>query len=125
MAPKGVNDVYYVQRSSEKRALTLLATVAANGSSLPPFLVYPYKKMPKTIPDSIPTNWRYSCSPSGWMTNEGFLQYLQQHFIPSLKDQGTKFPVLLTLDGASSHISYEIHGNENFLIVFSNFNYDV
>jgi hypothetical protein len=59
------------------------------------------------------------------MTNERFLQYLQQHFIPSLKDQGTKFPVLLTLGGASTHISYEIHGNDNFLFVGSNFNYDL
>ena len=105
-----MSDVYFVQRSSEKRALTLLATISADGNSLPPYLVYPYIRMPKVIPASIPKTWKFSCTRSGWMTNDGFLHYLEHHFLPSVKAKGTKFPVMLTVDGASSHIFYDIHG---------------
>lgn len=45
------------------------------------------------------------------MTNDCFLGYLKDHFFPFVKCiSGITFPVLLLVDGVSSHISLDVAG---------------
>lgn len=48
---------------------------------------------------------RYGVSPNGWMTTAAYIDWFRNIFIPSLPGER---PVLLVLDGHSSHISYEV-----------------
>jgi|688.fasta_scaffold70161_6 hypothetical protein len=60
------------------------------------------------------------------MTQEIFLVYLREQFYPFVKDlPGIAFPVLLLVDGASSHISLEVSGiNERLKVFFKQLNND-
>ena len=53
-----------------------------------------------------PLGTRFTISHNGWMTEETFLDWMRSQFIACIPD---KCPILLILDGHSSHISYEIH----------------
>ena len=64
----------------------------------------------KQLSDSLPKGWCGSVSASGWMTHDTFLEYLKNHLYPLLSEKGTKFPVVLIVDNASSHISIEASG---------------
>ena len=67
----------------------------------------------------IMTGWSFGNTKKGWMTQECFLSYLKTHFYPSVcKISGMKFPVLLIVDGVSSHISYDVAGNYSLLLGF-------
>lgn len=45
------------------------------------------------------------------MTQDNFLIYLREQFYPFVKElPGIIFPVLLLVDGASSHISIDVSG---------------
>jgi len=68
------------------------------------------KKISQKLSDSLPKGWCGSISASGWMTHDTFLEYLKNHLYPLLSDKGTKFPVVLIVDNASSHISIETSG---------------
>jgi hypothetical protein len=47
----------------------------------------------------------------GWMTQDCFLAYLRDFFYPTVSAiPGISFPVLLIVDGVSSHISIEVAG---------------
>lgn len=46
-------------------------------------------------------------SPSGWMTAKTFAEYLKKIFYPELCRKGVEFPVVVFVDGHSSHFSFE------------------
>ena len=56
--------------------------------------------------DSCQTQPRFTISHNGWMTEETFLDWMHSQFIACIPDE---CPILIILDGHSSHISYEIH----------------
>ena len=49
---------------------------------------------------------RFAVSTNGWMTITAYIDWFQNLFIPSLPSER---PILLILDGHSSHISHEVH----------------
>ena len=52
-----------------------------------------------------PVGARYAVSCNGWMTAPAFQDWFKSQFIPSLPNER---PILLILDGHTSHINYEI-----------------
>lgn len=108
IAPKGMKDVVFIKRCSAKMKVTAMATISANGDVLLPFLVLPYSRRLDWMDKQV--KCPFALSPSGWMRRNVFLQYLEYQFLPKLKELNVTFPVILFIDGASSHIGIEISG---------------
>nr|CAI5854571.1 unnamed protein product [Callosobruchus analis] len=85
LAPRGAKNIYEVDVGQAKASITVLFTFAAAGNITPPMIVYPYKRLPSDIVNSIPD--------PPW----GVLH-------PHLKKAGVKFPVILFLYGHKSHL---------------------
>ena len=47
----------------------------------------------------------HAVSSNGWMTTSAYIDWFRNMFLPSLPDE---CPILLILDGHSSHVSYEV-----------------
>ncbi|KAJ8977061.1 hypothetical protein NQ317_017223 [Molorchus minor] len=54
IAPKGSRNVYEVDNAPAKSNLTVLFTFSAQGEVTPPFIIYPYKRLPASIASSVP-----------------------------------------------------------------------
>jgi hypothetical protein len=88
--------------------ITLIATICADGSSLPPALIY------KAVSGDLQDSWlqdydpqEHACwfasSPNGWTSDELGLSWLQSLFHKQTLDKARRDWRLLILDGHSSH----------------------
>ena len=106
-----------VLTSGNKTNITILAYVSASGFAIPPMVIYNRKNLtPELTRGEIPGTM-YGLSTSGWIDSELFSEWFDRHFLqyaPSAR------PLLLLLDGHSSHYSPEfIHSAcGNGVIVF-------
>lgn len=89
----------------------------AAGTAIPPMIIYS-----KTLPGGAyhkdgPVNAIYSCSESGFMNQELYLQWFKKQF---LKHVTKERPVILLQDGASSHMCTELidEAIKNDIILF-------
>lgn len=57
LAPKGSKNVYEVDQGNAKSNLTVMFTFGASGMTTPPMVIYPYKRLPPQIADSVPKGW--------------------------------------------------------------------
>ena len=108
LAPKGAKNVYEIDNAPSKSNLTVLFTFSAEGEVTPPFIIYPYKRLPTSIANSVPNEWGVGTSPNGWMKQELFFEYIGNVFYPYLVKQNTTFPVILFVDGHSTHTSFQL-----------------
>ena len=90
---------------SGRENITVQACASASGQLLPPYIVYKGERLIADTTFGGPLGTRFSVSHNGWMTGEGFLDWLRSLFLPSLPAER---PILLLLDGHSSHIGYEV-----------------
>lgn len=90
--------------SGKSSTITILGCGSASGMAVPPYFVFPGKRM---MPDLMvgATPGADGCvTESGWSNSEVFRFYLENHFlkfVPSHTDQ----KILLLLDGHKSHVS--------------------
>ncbi|XP_031332059.1 uncharacterized protein LOC116162555 [Photinus pyralis] len=75
LAVKGSRNVYQIEHHS-KVNLTVMFTFAASGEVTAPMVIYPYKRIPSNVVNSVPREWGVGCSDTGWMKNENFYEYL-------------------------------------------------
>lgn len=108
LAAKGDKVVYNIVGNDEKECLTTLICGNAAGQLLVPMIIFPYKRIPRNIVSSIPKDWAIGCSDSGWMTAETFYEYVCNVLYPWLLKNGIEFPVILYLDGHTSHLTYPL-----------------
>lgn len=108
IAPRGARNVYEIDRGNSKLNLTVLFTFSASGVTTPPTVVFPYKRLPASVGRSVPNDWGIGVTPSGWMNVELFYEYLKNIFYPYLKKEKIEFPVILFVDGHSSHVTLEV-----------------
>ena len=80
-----------------------MTCVSASGFVLPPFLIYPRKRITENLKVGAIAGTVYQCSDTGWINADFFLVWLK--FFPQSIPQSR--PVLLILDGHSSHVSIE------------------
>ena len=88
--------------SSERgNSVTAVVCVSAAGFYVPPMLIYKRKRMKPEITNGAPPGTVFSTQEKGWMSNEGFLDWLN-HFIKVVKPS-KQSKVLLILDGHVTH----------------------
>ena len=101
-----------------KEQITVLACTSAAGMTLPPFVIFDRQTLnPEMIRGEIPGSI-YGLSAKGWINQELFEVWFMKHFLsyaPSTR------PLLLLLDGHSSHYCPEVirMASENQIIVFA------
>lgn len=103
-----MKNVYEVEQGNSKEAITTLFTFSATGMISTPLIVYPYERIPKDIMESIPQGFAVDKSPTGWMNQDVFYDYIKNTFYPDLVEKKIEFPVVLFVDGHASHLSYKL-----------------
>ena len=91
-----------VTASSGRQNITVLATICADGTALPPCIVFKGKRLMQQWigdPETTPKESIYCVSDNGWMTGNVFHEFFVK-FVELTKD---KRPLLLILDGHISH----------------------
>ena len=102
LAPKGSKQVYHVGASG-KTQITVMAGFNAMGMYLPPLLVFPGKRLRNVNQEDLP-DANFKQTEKGWMTAELFYEFMVD-FHAYCVDEGIPFPVIMYIDGHSSHIS--------------------
>ncbi|XP_030747745.1 jerky protein homolog-like [Sitophilus oryzae] len=105
LARKGEKAVYSFSSNDDKECLTTLIMCNAAGDLPPPMVVFPYKRIPPKISNQAPKHWGLGRSDNGWMTGETFFEYIANVFYKWLTENNISFPVLLFVDGHSSHLT--------------------
>lgn len=82
--------------------------VSAAGKLSPPLVLFWYERMPEYIRNSLPTDWSAGCTEKGWMTAQSFYEYVANVFFPWVKMQNIQLPIVLFVDGHSSHMSLHL-----------------
>lgn len=100
--------LYNESSRNNKEQITTLFGVNATGVFAPPLTLYKYARLPKNIIDSAPPYWSIGKTDSGWMTAESFYEYISNVFLPFVKTENIELPVIVFLDGHSSHMSLEL-----------------
>lgn len=62
--------VYFISRKGEN-------CVSASGQALPPFMIYPSKRMPQHLQEGCVPGTVFTCSGNGWVTQELYLQWFK------------------------------------------------
>lgn len=96
---------YNFINNDEKECLTTLFCGNAAGQLAPPMVMFNYVRIPANIAKKMPKSWGIGRSESGWMTSETFYEYIANVFHPWLVNNKVEFPVILYLDGHSSHMT--------------------
>jgi len=108
LAEKEAKNVYSIDKGSSKKNITVMFSFSANGKKCCPMIVYPYKRIPEKIAQSVPTEWGIARSDRGWMMCKVFYEYIVNIFYPFLYSQVVIFPVVLFVDGHKSHFTYQL-----------------
>ena len=95
----------YTVTSGDKAQITVLACGNAAGSSIPPMVIFDRKSLkPEMTIGEVPSTF-YGLSESGWIDTELFEEWFKNHFLlhaPPVR------PILLLLDGHTSHFQPEL-----------------
>ena len=95
----------YTVTSNEKAQITVLVCGSAAGYCIPPMVIFDRKSLnPEMAIGEVPSTF-YGLSQSGWMDSELFEEWYKNHFLlyaPPAR------PLLLLLDGHSSHYQLEL-----------------
>ena len=102
---KGNKAVNSFVQNDEKECLTVLFTTNARGTLAPPMILFPYERIPYSISQSMPPGWSIGKADNGWMTGETFFKYVCNVFEPWLTTNCIQRPVILFVDGHSSHLT--------------------
>ena len=93
------------QRSSgNKTQISVLGCVSATGQTLPPMVIFAGKNFNHDLSEGEVPGTLYGMSDSGWMDKELFAYWFSSHF---LKHAVSARPLLLLLDGHSSHFTLD------------------
>ncbi|XP_018311079.1 uncharacterized protein [Mycetomoellerius zeteki] len=105
LAEKGQKNVYKIVGNNDKESLTVLFTGSAAGVLAPPLILFSYKRIPSYIASKLPHGWSCGRSDNGWMVASNFYEYIANIFYPWLLQNKIPLPVILYLDGHSSHMT--------------------
>ncbi|XP_071649202.1 uncharacterized protein [Temnothorax longispinosus] len=100
--------VHNLTQNREKEFLTVLFMTNATDALISPMIVFPYERIPYSVSQSVPTDWGIGKSENGWMTAETFYKYISNIFEPWLTAQNIERPVILYVDGHSSHMTLPV-----------------
>ena len=104
IAAKGTKKVWQCT-SGTKSQITVLACASASGQTIPPMVVFTGKYFNNVLAKGEVPATLYGMSYSGWMDQKLFSDWFLHHF---LKHAVTSRPLMLLLDGHSSHYTLEL-----------------
>lgn len=107
IAPKGQKRVGSVTSWERGKNITVICTMNASGSYVPPVFIFPRKRMDNNLSRNGPPGALYQCSKNGWTNENIFLEWLN-HFKNYCKPTAEE-PVLLILDNHGSHITLQAY----------------
>ena len=91
--------------SVTKSQITILACASASGQTIPPLVVFTGKQFNSVLTKGEVPTTSYGMSSSSWMDQELFADWFLYHF---LEHAVTSRPLMLLLDGHSSHYTLEL-----------------
>ena len=105
-ATRGRKQVGVLTSAERGRHFTVVCSMNAVGNYIPPAIIFPRINMKNELMDQAPTGAVGFAQENGWMNTEVFVKWLK-HFVKYVKPSPEK-PVLLLLDGHSSHKGFEV-----------------
>ncbi|XP_018360611.1 PREDICTED: uncharacterized protein LOC108759603 [Trachymyrmex cornetzi] len=106
IAVRGIKKVGLMSSAERGRMITMTLTVNAEGNSIPPYFLFPTKKMQCCYMDDASPGAVGFANESGWMCQPDFVKYMK-HFIER-SNSSLANPTLLLIDNHSSHLSVEV-----------------
>ena len=106
VAKKGQKQVGKITRGERGKRVTILCSMKAHGRHIPPFMIFPRKKMNDHLFLGSPPGTEGVPTDSGWTDSTVFTKWLK-HFVDHVKPTPSK-KVVLFVDGHVSHKSYEM-----------------
>jgi len=80
VASKGARQVSKITSGERGRTVTVICSMSAAGTFLPPMLIYPRKRMVDALMSGAPPQSVGCCSESGWTDSTFFVKWLE-HFV--------------------------------------------
>ena len=104
--------------SGNKSQVTVVGCINAIGQALPPFIIFNAKNLNLDWTNGEVPGTMYGVSENGWIDMVLFKEWFHQHF---LCHAGSNRPLLLLLDGHSSHYNIEAItlARQNDMIIFT------
>ena len=108
LAKRGAKDVHETAGGSGRDYITVLGVGAADGTRLPPYILYKGCNIFLRWTGGGPAGSLYGVSKSGWMEADNFISWFKSLFLPAVDHLLPTGPVVLFLDGHHSHLSLEL-----------------
>ena len=106
LGPSNQKEAPYQVTTGNRERITMLPCFNACGQWMPPYFIFPGKRIPVTynpieggVQGSV-----FSVTPSGYMDTSTFYMWFANHFIPNLPPAR---PVVLLIDSHDSHLDLE------------------
>ncbi|KAK3931556.1 Guanine nucleotide-binding protein-like NSN1 [Frankliniella fusca] len=106
IAEKGVEQIHQIKSAERGTLVTTCCFICANGTMLPPAMVFPRVKFTKNVLINSYRGTLGLASKRGWMTSELVVKVIE-HFIQHSQSSQDN-PTLLICDNVSSHFSIEV-----------------
>lgn len=102
VATKGKKNVGTLTSAEKGKTITVVCCMSAAGTFVPPMFIFPRMRMKESLMDHSPPGSVGTCTKTGWI-NEAAFDFWLDHFLRSVRPQNMPQPVLLVMDGHSSH----------------------
>ena len=108
LSRRGGRNVHEIGGGSGREYITVVGCGAADGTKLPPYVVYKGKNLWSSWKMGGPAGTLYTASESGWMERPNFLDWFKKLFLSAVSGLLESGPVLIFIDGHLSHISLQL-----------------
>jgi DDE superfamily endonuclease len=102
LAQKGKKSVGQLTSAEKGKTVTSVCCMSAAGVYIPPMLIFPRARLKPSLMDNAPAGAVCGANKSGWISEQLFTKWFQ-HFITFVSPKDRPNPVLLLMDGHSSH----------------------
>ena len=102
LAEKGKRCVATLTSAEKGKTVTIICCVSGTGMFVPPMMIFPRVRMKPELTDKAPNGTIGVATKSGWVNEETFLKWFE-HFVTQVQPKSRDQPVVLILDGHSSH----------------------
>ena len=103
--------------SNSKTSITTLQCICANGSVVPPAIIFPGVNFNPEYSIGFPKNFYLGFTKNGWMETSQFYGWITNHFVKQIPAMR---PIVLLIDGHASHIDYHtsLFCKENQILLY-------
>ena len=94
--------------AEKSKTVTIIGAGNALGNQIPPFFVFPGKRMMPELFNGKSVGTDGLLTPSGWSNSEVFRIYMKNHFLKYVQGRNPSDTILALYDGHRSHISLDL-----------------